>query len=56
MKSIGLHQCIGDEGTYATESVIIGTYVDDMIRIACTEEELDHAERDIEKKVELDKR
>jgi len=58
MKACGMQQCIGDEGTYVStkEQVIVGTHVDDLLRIAPTEAQLDQAERSVEGRVELDKR
>ena len=64
LDTIGMHQCIGDEGTYtnittkpaSASQVIIGTHVDDLIGIAPTEQDLDNAENAAEKRVELDKR
>ena len=62
--TLGMYQCIGDEGTYtniteqATRSsqIIIGTHVDDLVGIAFMEQDLDNAEKAIEQRVELDKR
>jgi len=56
--TLGMHQCIGDEGTYTTEkcNLIIGTHVDDLVGIAPTEKELDDTERVMGQRVELDKR
>jgi len=50
MKTCGMQQCIGDEGTYvnAKELVIVGTHVDDLLGIAPTEAQLDQAERSVE--------
>ena len=58
MGCFGMHQCIGDEGTYTNSknSVIVGTHVGDLLGIAPTEEDLDRAERAVEKRVELDKK
>jgi len=58
MGTFGMHQCIGDEGTYSnkTHNMIAGTHVDDLIGIAPTEEDPDQAEKSVEKTVELDKR
>jgi hypothetical protein len=58
MGTFGMHQCIGDEGTYVSTAnqTIIGTHVDDLIGIAPTEAHLDRAERLVEGQVELDKR
>jgi len=58
MKACGIHQCIGDEGTYVSskEQVIVGTHINDLLVIASTEAQLDQAERSVEGRVELDKR
>ena len=57
LNTFGMHQCIGDEGTYTNRNhqLIIGTHVDDLIRIAPSEQDLDDTEEAVEKRVELDK-
>lgn len=56
LEDIGLTQGIGDEGCYVKgDQTIIGTHVDDLLRIAATEKELNHIERRIEATMELEK-
>ena len=64
LSTLGMHQCIGDEGTYtnittkvtSTPPDIIGTHGDDLIGITPMEQDLATVEKAMEKRVELDKR
>ena len=52
----GLEPCIGDEGTYVGQSIIVGTHVDDLLAIGDRAETLNKLENGIEESVELEKR
>ena len=53
---IGLHQCIGGEGTYtnADRTIILGTHVDELVGIAPDEATLDVIQREAEEHIELE--
>jgi hypothetical protein len=54
----GLHQLIGDEGTYTNKdyTLILGTHVDDLVGIAPNEAILNQLEEKAEEHIELEKR
>jgi len=56
MRANGLESCIGNEGTYVQQRVIVGTHVDDLLAIGDKAETLNKLEDGIEESVELEKR